>query len=51
MNVRDLAVACRRGLEADVTGSQSFMIAAADTVTPWLASIGYRGLAPRDRSE
>jgi nucleoside-diphosphate-sugar epimerase len=29
---RDVATACRLALEADITGSQSFIIAAADTV-------------------
>ena len=32
VDVRDVAAACRLGLEADVTGSQSVIIAAADTV-------------------
>jgi nucleoside-diphosphate-sugar epimerase len=31
---RDVALSCRLALEADVTGSQSFIIAAADTVMP-----------------
>jgi nucleoside-diphosphate-sugar epimerase len=34
IDARDAAAACRLGLEADVTGSQSFIIAAADTVMP-----------------
>ncbi len=29
---RDVAQSCRRGLEADVSGAQSFIIAAADTI-------------------
>ena len=32
VDVRDVAAACRLGLEADVTGSQNVIIAAADTV-------------------
>ena len=32
VDVRDAAAACRLGLEADVTGSQNVIIAAADTV-------------------
>jgi nucleoside-diphosphate-sugar epimerase len=32
VDVRDVAAACRNGLEADVTGSQNVIIAAADTV-------------------
>jgi nucleoside-diphosphate-sugar epimerase len=32
VDVRDLAVVCRLALDADVTGSQSFVVAAADTV-------------------
>ncbi len=32
VDVRDVAVACRLGLEADVTGSHNVIIAAADTV-------------------
>jgi nucleoside-diphosphate-sugar epimerase len=32
VDVRDVATACRLGLEADVTGSQNVIIAAADTV-------------------
>jgi nucleoside-diphosphate-sugar epimerase len=32
VDVRDVAEACRLGLEADVTGSQNVIIAAADTV-------------------
>jgi nucleoside-diphosphate-sugar epimerase len=32
VDVRDVAQACRLGLEADVTGSQNVIIAAADTV-------------------
>ncbi len=32
VDVRDVAAACRLGLEADVAGSQSVIIAAADTV-------------------
>lgn len=32
VDARDMAAACRLALEADVTGSQSFNIAAADTV-------------------
>jgi nucleoside-diphosphate-sugar epimerase len=32
VDVRDVAQACRRGLEADVTGSHNVIIAAADTV-------------------
>jgi nucleoside-diphosphate-sugar epimerase len=32
VDVRDVAAACRLGLEADVTGSQDVIIAAADTV-------------------
>ena len=32
VDVRDVALACRRGLEAEVTGSQNVIIAAADTV-------------------
>jgi len=32
VDVRDVALACRLGLEADITGSQNVIIAAADTV-------------------
>ena len=32
VDVRDVAAACRLGLEAEVTGSQNVIIAAADTV-------------------
>jgi nucleoside-diphosphate-sugar epimerase len=32
VDVRDVAAACRLGLEADITGSQNVIIAAADTV-------------------
>ncbi len=32
VDVRDAAAACRNAFEADVTGSQSFIIAAADTI-------------------
>ena len=32
VDVRDVATACRLGLEAEVTGSQNVIIAAADTV-------------------
>lgn len=32
IDVRDAAASCRNGLEADVTGAQSFIIAAADTI-------------------
>ena len=32
VDVRDVALACRLGLEADVTGSHNVIIAAADTV-------------------
>jgi nucleoside-diphosphate-sugar epimerase len=32
VDARDLATACRLALEADVTGSQNFIVAAADTV-------------------
>ena len=32
VDVRDVAAACRRGLEADVAGSQNVIVAAADTV-------------------
>jgi nucleoside-diphosphate-sugar epimerase len=32
VDIRDVAAACRLGLEADVTGSQNVIIAAADTV-------------------
>lgn len=32
VDVRDVALACRLGIEADVTGSQNVIIAAADTV-------------------
>jgi nucleoside-diphosphate-sugar epimerase len=32
VDVRDCALSCRLGLEADVTGADSFLIAAADTV-------------------
>ena len=32
IDVQDAAASCRNGLEADVTGAQSFIIAAADTI-------------------
>ncbi|MDQ3540825.1 MAG: NAD(P)-dependent oxidoreductase, partial [Chloroflexota bacterium] len=32
VDARDAAAACRNALEAEVTGSQSFIIAAADTI-------------------
>lgn len=32
VDVRDVAAACRLGLDADIAGSQSFIVAAADTV-------------------
>jgi nucleoside-diphosphate-sugar epimerase len=32
VDVRDLAAACRLGLDADILGSQNFILAAADTV-------------------
>ncbi|MDQ3653676.1 MAG: NAD(P)-dependent oxidoreductase, partial [Chloroflexota bacterium] len=32
VDVRDAAAVCRNALEADVAGSQSFIIAAADTI-------------------
>ncbi len=34
IDARDVGQACRRGLEADVEGARSFIIAAADTVMP-----------------
>jgi nucleoside-diphosphate-sugar epimerase len=34
IDARDAAAACRNALEADVTGSQAFIIAAADTAMP-----------------
>ncbi len=34
IDVRDVAACCRNGLEATVTGSQNFIIAAADTIMP-----------------
>jgi nucleoside-diphosphate-sugar epimerase len=34
IDARDAAAACRNALEADVTGSQAFIIAAADTTMP-----------------
>jgi nucleoside-diphosphate-sugar epimerase len=34
IDVRDVATACRRALEAPVTGARSYIIAAADTVMP-----------------
>lgn len=34
IDVRDAAASCRNGLEADTTGSESFIIAAADTIMP-----------------
>jgi nucleoside-diphosphate-sugar epimerase len=32
VDARDVAQSCRRGLEADITGAEAFIIAAADTV-------------------
>ncbi|GCE24231.1 hypothetical protein KDK_80310 [Dictyobacter kobayashii] len=32
VDARDVAQSCRLGLEADITGAESFIIAAADTV-------------------
>ncbi len=48
VDVRDVAAACRLGLEAAVTGSQNVIIAAADTVMNRPGGLGRGSRLARD---